>query len=419
MFKYKINSIYDIIPLDIKIETIPLNEKGFADILSIDLEYFYKLNRTKNKINNIDSSKWEDVKKITNPYEFIHTFNPKSKYNDNRSVALIKPLSRSFFKMIEMIYEFCPDIIKNDSKDSKDSKDNNELQKVNLVTVHIAEGPGGFIEAVRYVRKGHIDDTAFGMTLVKYDRNEYKNIHVPGWQKSNQFLINNPQVNIINGSDGTGDIYKTENIKYLNDRVKKISSEGAEIVTADGGFDFSIEYNYQEQSSSKLIFSQIICALKCQKQGGTFICKFFDFNLFFTAEMLYLLYTVYESIIIYKPNTSRIANSEKYIVCTNFKGIEISLLDKLFSVLEEWNKYNDKTINYIFEQIPSDFIEKIKEINTEIIDIQIKSINTSINIIKTDKYNNDKKWCEITIDKHIQKAKEWCKKYNIPYNLVN
>ena len=107
MYRYKLNPIYEIIPLEIKIEKAPLNDKGFADILSINLEYAYKLNRAKNRINDINSLDWEEVKKITNPYEFIHAFNPKSKYNDNKSVAQIKPLSRSFFKMIEMINEFC------------------------------------------------------------------------------------------------------------------------------------------------------------------------------------------------------------------------------------------------------------------------------------------------------------------------
>ena len=399
MYKYKLKPIYEIIPLEIKIENVPLNEKGFAEILSINLEYSYKLNRVKNRINQIDTFEWEEVKKITNPYEFIHAFNPKSKYNDSRSVALLKPLSRSFFKMIEMIYEFCPNILQT---------------KEAIITTHIAEGPGGFIEAVRYVRKEQTNDIAFGMTLVKYNKNEYKNIHVPGWHKSNQFLYNNPEVRILNGADGTGDIYKTENIQYLNDKVRQISSVGSELVTADGGFDFSVEYNYQEQSSCKLILSQILCALKCQKQSGTFICKFFDFNSYFTVEMLYLLYTVYESVIIYKPYTSRIANSEKYIVCIGFKGIEISLLSKLFEVLEQWNKYIDKTINHIFEQIPIEFIEKIKEINADIIDYQIKSINIAIDIIKKKKYIIDKKWYGATIEIQIQKAKEWCNKYNIP-----
>ena len=253
------------------------------------------------------------------------------------------------------------------------------------------------------------------MTLIKYDRN-IKKINVLGWHKSNRFLFNNPEVRILNGEDGTGDIYKTKNIEFFNNEIRNASRDGADIVTGDGGFDFSIDYNYQEQLSCKLIFSQILCALKCQKVNGTFICKFFDLNLYFTTEMLYLLYSTYETIYIYKPFTSRIANSEKYIICSNFIGIENSLLDNLLNVLDKWNTYEDATINYIFKTIPSDFIEKIKEINIEIIDSQIKSINNTIDIIKTNKIVNDKKWYDATIKLQSQKAIQWCKKYNIAYN---
>ena len=451
MYKYKIDKTYDKIQLEINIETVPINDKGVGEVLSINLDSYYKINRAKNRITEINSNQWDEVKKITNPYEFIHTFNSKTKAIDSRSIALYKPLSRSFFKMIEIISEFCSFLEKQDCSfleksrakkqdlenparkhDDEISDNTRELAKAmsqtelslreglkpsKLISGHIAEGPGGFIEAIRYIRKHNKDDLAFGMTLIKYDRSEYKKINVLGWHKSNRFLFNNPEVRILNGEDGTGNIYKVKNIEFFNNEIRINSPLGADIVTGDGGFDFSIDYNYQEQLSCKLIFSQILCALKCQKLDGTFICKFFDLNLYFTTEMLYLLYSSYETIYIYKPFTSRIANSEKYIVCTNFIGIDETLLNNLFDVLENWNKYEAQTINYIFKQIPCDFIDKIKEINIEIIDVQIKSINNTIDIIKNNKIQNDKKWYDTTVKLQIQKAMQWCKKYNIAYNL--
>ena len=505
MYRYKIDSSYEKIPLELNIIKAPLNKQGFADLLSINLEYTCKLNRAKNRINDYSSIVWEEVKKHTNPYEFIYAFNTKHKGNDYRSVSMIKPLSRSFFKMIEMIHEFCPHILNedtikskekdyqksrkknkqimfedndNDNNDNNDNhyndnenlneeNDNNDKRKLNedllsiLISVHIAEGPGGFIEAVRFVRKGKYDDHAFGMTLIdnKYNNNfhtyngeqgleTFKNKGargaealalkplvlkplalkplVPGWKQSNHFLLNNPEVHIINGADGTGDIYKPENIHFLNNEMREIGEgsregnrecSGAHLITADGGFDFSVEYNYQEQSSCKLIFSQILAAIKCQRIGGTFICKFFDINLYFTVEMLYLLYSVYETVTIYKPFTSRIANSEKYIICSNFRGIDTLLCDKLFDVLNQWNKYNSETINQIFKEIPSLFIERLKEINIEIVDTQISSINNAINIIKKQKFitNSYVYSSEMTVEKQIKYAKDWCKRYNIPY----
>ena len=43
------------------------------------------------------------------------------------------------------------------------------------------------------------------------------------------------------------------------------------IITADGGLDFSIDFNNQERMAIKLIFVQVAYALGMQKMNGTFI----------------------------------------------------------------------------------------------------------------------------------------------------
>ena len=44
---------------------------------------------------------WDTVKKVTNPYEYIHT-----SYVNNQSVCKKTPLSRSYYKMLEMMTTF-------------------------------------------------------------------------------------------------------------------------------------------------------------------------------------------------------------------------------------------------------------------------------------------------------------------------
>ena len=78
------------------------------------------------------SNRWELVKKMVNPYEMVYThddpyFHP--------SITIIKPLSRSYFKLIEML-----DILQFFERLPK--------QNPKFRTAHIAEGPGGFIQAV-------------------------------------------------------------------------------------------------------------------------------------------------------------------------------------------------------------------------------------------------------------------------------
>ena len=147
----------------------------------------------------VSSDAWDNIKKYTNPYEFIHTLIPGNKF----SVSKLKPLSRSFYKMIELWKMFKLGEIKN----MHSSYPVYQNTSAAIKTFHIAEGPGGFIEATAYMRKNP-NDTYYGMTLQNDDPG------CPGWKKSTTFLENNPNVKIINGDDGTGDILKLVNYKY-------------------------------------------------------------------------------------------------------------------------------------------------------------------------------------------------------------
>ena len=103
---------------------------------------------------------WDVIKKYTNTYEFIHTTIPGQKV----SISKIKPISRAFFKLIEIYNTF--DIF-------EDMADN-------INTFHLAEGPGGFIEATVYKRKSNKKDNPFWylpdlfQCLQKYQENPRK-----------------------------------------------------------------------------------------------------------------------------------------------------------------------------------------------------------------------------------------------------
>ena len=259
--------------------------------ISYSLHHY--LSFIKEKIN-LYNSNWDYYKKITNPYEYIHT--PVGE--KNVSVCKYKPLSRSFFKMIEIINIF------------------NFFQNINssIKSFHLAEGPGGFIEAFNYVRKNK-NDKYYGMTLISDDNN------IPSWKKSYSFINNNKNVILEYGKSKTGDLFLLDNLIYISENYKN----NMDFITADGGFDFSIDFNKQEDMSLKLIFSQIIYALFLQKPGGTFVIKFFDIFKLKTVECIFLLSNFYENIYIYKPNTSRVANSEKYVICKKYKSIDNNL----------------------------------------------------------------------------------------------
>ena len=135
-----------------------------ADNLHVSLTLNNYLNKAKKQIDeNYDS--WDYMKRYTNPYEFIHTIVPNTKV----SVSKMKPLSRSFYKMIEMVNMFHLFSGFNDEP---------------INTFHLAEGPGGFIEATQHLRKNE-NDKYYGMTLMDDDPN------VPGWKGLTLFFTFN------------------------------------------------------------------------------------------------------------------------------------------------------------------------------------------------------------------------------------
>ena len=342
------------------------------------------LNTVKTEIDN-RQLEWDKYKKYTNPYEYIHTPVPNSQH----SVCKLKPLSRSYYKMIEMFTMM----------------NIHETLSEGCKTFHLAEGPGGFIEAICNIRENP-KDTYYGMTLINND-----DMSIPGWNKSKNFLYNHNNVIIEKGHDGTGNLMNHHNLK---DCYLKYHGE-MELVTGDGGFDFSIDFNSQESVSAKLIFCQIAFAIAVQKKGGTFILKFFDIFTQISVDLIYLLSQLYENIYFVKPNTSRYANSEKYIVCKEFRLDDTEALIKYFyKIFQNFSNEPDIMVRLFNVEIPIYFKVAIEEINAIIGQQQIESISNTLNLIDNNKFDR----LETMKKNNIQKCITWCSKYNVPYHKV-
>ena len=357
-----------------------MDEKASDIVISRTL-YKY-LNSMKQHIDEAPS-KWDSVKKYTNPYEYIHTTVPGTKI----SICKLKPLSRSFFKMIEMCNQM--DILE-------------DFNNTDMTTFSLCEGPGGFIEALSYLRNNP-KDIYYGMTLLSSDSN------VPGWKKSDNFLNDNRNVFIEAGETGTGDIFNVNNFKQCYAKYKN----SINVITGDGGFDFSINFNKQEQISSKLIVMQVYYALIMQKYRGHFILKVFDIFTNITIDILFLLSALYEKVWIIKPNTSRYANSERYIVCKNFKIMDSSIYyDKCIDLFTAYENNPTMFLRKILNIKPSYlFINRLEDCNAILGQQQLETLSNTINIIDNkskDKMENIKK-------NNIQKCINWCVKNKVPY----
>lgn len=363
------------------------NNKKSLKIINPSLKNY--LNYMKNLISYY-LYEWDNVKRYTNTYEFIHTSVPKY----NLSISKIKPISRAFFKLTEIYNTF--DIF------------HGMPNKIN--TFHLAEGPGGFIEATTFLRKKNVKDNYYGITLMNDDK------HVPNWKKMDMLLKKFPNISIIYGKDGTGDLYHHINLEYCFDKYKN----SMHIITADGGFDFSSNFDDQENSVFRLLFTQVAYALSLQKKNGHFILKMFDIFYKHSSQIIYLLSCFYKKVIITKPNTSRQANSEKYIVCKGFKFSDTTeITQKLINVLKILGKidFNNYYISDIIDlPIQKIYLDTIIEANSILGNKQIENINSTIKLIniknKSDKLYNLK-------NSNINKCIKWCSKNGIPYNKID
>lgn len=339
---------------------------------------------------------WDVYKKYTNPYEYIHGNSHKP------SVCKYRPISRAYFKMLEILDTF--NILCGNSQWSK--------SKTSIKMFGIAEGPGGFIEAVCNYRNQHkmnMDDVYYGMTI-----EDASNDEVPGWRKTRAFLRNNENVIIEKGADGTGNILNMENFKYVVSKHRN----SMDIITGDGGFDFSADFNSQEINIHELLFAQVAYAVCMQRQGGSFILKMFDCFYKPTADIIYILSSFYDRVHIIKPNTSRYANSEKYIVCIGFK---YSNLNGYYNIFEQTlekivNRPPNTFITGFLKQthIPLFLYSKIEECNSIIGQTQIENIYNTLALIDN-KYRSEKIEAHVKI--HLQKCINWCIKHKLEYNM--
>lgn len=328
----------------------------------------------KNEIDRIaPAGFWDDVKKITNPYEYIFLSLQRRMH---RSVAAIVPLSRSYFKMIELW-----DVL--------------GLTDANR-TAHTAEGPGGFLEAIQD-RTGHTT-TMTAMTLKSTERT------IPGWRKSQAFLNRHPNITIMYGPDGTGNLYS-----LANQDAFTAAAAPADVYTSDGGFDFSADFNGQENTVQRLLIAEALAGLTTLKIGGTMIIKMFDTKNRATLELMWILSTCFDKTGLIKPYTSRPANSERYWVGQGLRSDIQPWVITLLRTLTATDAPNGWNQLFVDPPWTPEWLANIQVFQETLETQQFNKIELTLNLIKSptriqvqnllrDNVANSRRWC---IDHHI------------------
>jgi 23S rRNA U2552 (ribose-2'-O)-methylase RlmE/FtsJ len=384
--------------------TLPLFSLGFHHFIE----------RTKEAMNITN--------KLETKNEFYYVVNPFevmiSNYDDNiNNLSRIyfnmnkdKPdiLSDGFYKMWEMNFIF--DLI-----------DNKKLTYASL-----AEKPGSFLQSIIYYREKILNIDTDKDNIFSVNVYPEKESEITEANKLNQFA-GHYQINMIktyskeksknHKSKSNGDITDIKTISLFKKEINK-TKKYANIVAADGENIWENK-NRQEQESYKLILGEIIAGLSVLEKGGNLIVKIYDTFTIPTIKLIWLLTNFFEESYIYKPFFSRPSESEKYVICKNFKySNDNKILNDSLTNLEKILKSMDS--NYYLNNIvpdmdlPSDLLNIFKFINIKFVNIQQIIINNIVKYIKDNNYFGDK--YHAYRNNQIEATKWWVSMFYPPSN---
>ena len=335
------------------------------------------LNQIKRAIDTRNYKKWQYITFQLDNFKSLGNYITK-----NYDVIKNKnyEISNAFLKMYELLITY-PLI------------NNNKLK-----SFHFCEAPGMFIIALNHFinTKTNITDWEwYGNTLTIEESKTALN--------DNYNLIKNNKNKWLNGD-----------IRINIDKFKKQLNE-VDLITSDCGiFVEPHEYNKYEEKISDIEFAQFFNLLNLLKKGGSGILKtFIPLELASNVCIIYFLTTVFEKVYISKPITSRPNNSEIYIVCINYSGVEQNILNDLRKLLDNF----DPNIQWI-KNIPETFIKQLEDY---IIDITRQQISYLLNIfyfIDNEKELHKLKIISSNKSKNVNN-KYWIDKFKFESNKKN
>ncbi|XP_003706538.1 cap methyltransferase 1 [Megachile rotundata] len=217
-----------------------------------------------------------------------------------------------------------------------------------LYFADVCAGPGGFSEYVLWRRKWHAK--GFGLTLKNENDFKLADFYAGPCETFHPYY----------GPKDNGDVYDPCNQDAFRDLIMTHThGKGVHFMMSDGGFSVEGQENIQEILSKQLYLCQCLIALMIIRVKGHFVTKLFDLFTPFSAGLVYLMYRCFEEICIFKPNSSRPANSERYLICkTKRPGTEnvIKYLQHVNNLLLRGDDNND-----VLQLVSLDELEKEKQ----------------------------------------------------------
>uniref|UniRef100_A0A665TSM2 Cap-specific mRNA (nucleoside-2'-O-)-methyltransferase 1 n=1 Tax=Echeneis naucrates TaxID=173247 RepID=A0A665TSM2_ECHNA len=315
----------------------------------------HTLLRCKSVFDDLEGEEMRRARTRSNPYETI------------RGGIF---LNRAAMKMANI--DHCFDHMFTNPKDSQGKPLTKDREGELLYFGDVCAGPGGFSEYVLWKRRWHAK--GFGMTLKGPCDFKLEDFFAAPSELFEPYYGEG-------GVDGDGDITRPENMTaFRNFVLENTERRGLHFLMADGGFSVEGQENIQEILSKQLLLCQFLTAVSTLRTGGHFVCKTFDLFTPFSVGLVYLLYLCFDRISLFKPLTSRPANSERYIVCRGLKPGSDAVREYMFKVNLKLNQLKS-TDRDVTEVVPlniikddTDFYHFMVNSNESLCVVQIKAL---------------------------------------------
>lgn len=333
-------------------------------------------------IDTRDIKEWDNIKKE------IRYYMPKDKTKHITEMISYKygtgKISQAWIKMMEMIVE--GNLIKN----------NNNIFK----TFHLCESPGNFIASINHYIKTKTNmkfewnaqslnpykyngklKTAFGDDYGYIER--YKN----RWHW---------------GKDGTGDITKIENIKSYKEYCKDV-----DFITSDCGLPLDEDDYSNKIPLLKVFFCQQLFMFYNLPKGKDCLFKcFLPINEPVQISMLYLFYNLFDELIFYK-GVINIWSSEFYVICKGYNGIDETILNKLFTNVDNFS------LDFsIYSEYDQSFMKQLKYSIKKNFEVKQYAFNRQLYYVDNYKYI-DKEHLDLVKKMIEHKNNEWIKRMEL------
>jgi 23S rRNA U2552 (ribose-2'-O)-methylase RlmE/FtsJ len=327
---------------------------------SLGFQHFVHQNKDKLNI-------FADFKNKKKVYLVMNEFEHKiDDYDD--SLELVTPkylkldekkeiIGRSFYKFWEILMSF--NLFSNNTP---------------ITTAHIADR-GTSIQAISCYRE---------LYSKHHKSDKYHNINIKSGNLQS-FLVPVDKSISVSLNRTTKKQSRGVNNELFNDNIKDV-----DLIMAYTGYNWNNK-NIQEQQAHRLLLGEIIIALKIQKKGGNFVCKIYESYTITTIKLIEILLSVYDGIFVIKPFMSRAYNSEKFLVCKGFQGVDPKIINKLESLLDKLSENQNKNIANIFPKykISNELLVTFIKLNTHISNKQLININEIIDFLNKQNYRGD------------------------------